>query len=393
MSILSRPVSFLVLAGLALQPLAARAVDASALRTVVDRTIKPLMAQHGVPGMAVAVTVDGQALFFNYGVASKQGNVPVTENTLFELGSVSKTFTATLGCYATELGKLSFDDHPGKYLPELEGSAIDRATLLELGTYTAGGLPLQFPDDVENDAQIVSYYRNWHPDAAPGTQRRYSNPSIGLFGQATARALGSDFDEAIDGRLFPALGLKRSHIRVPAAAMPDYAWGYDETNRPVRVNPGPFDAQAYGVKAGAADLLRFVEANIDPSGLQPPVRRAVDCTHLGHFRIGDTVQGLGWEQYRTPVSLAVLQAGNSETMSRRSNTAIRLQPPQVQQRGTLFNKTGATRGFGTYVLFVPTYRVGIVMLANKNFPVTARVEAAHTILEQLAPQAVRPPAK
>ena len=393
MSILSRPMSFLVLAGLALQPLTACAVDASALRSVVDRAIKPLMAQHDVAGMAVAVAIDGQALFFNYGVASKQGSVPVTENTLFELGSVSKTFTATLGCYANELGKLSFDDHPGKYLPELKGGAIDRATLLELGTYTAGGLPLQFPDEVENHAQILSYYRNWHPDAAPGTQRRYSNPSIGLFGQATARALGSGFDEAVDGRLFSALGLKHSHIHVPAAAMPDYAWGYDEANRPVRVNPGPFDAQAYGVKAGAADVLRFVEANIDPSGLPAPARRAIDCTHLGRFRIGDTVQGLGWEQYRTPVSLAVLQAGNSETMSRRSNPAIRLQPPQVPPRGTLFNKTGATRGFGTYVLFVPTYRVGIVMLANKNYPVAARVQAAQAIMAQLAPQAVQPAAE
>ena len=64
--------------------------------------------------MAVAVTVDGQAMFFNYGLASKQGLVPVTKNTLFELGSVSKTFTATLGCYARDLGRLSFDDHPGK---------------------------------------------------------------------------------------------------------------------------------------------------------------------------------------------------------------------------------------------------------------------------------------
>jgi beta-lactamase class C len=374
----------IAIACLFLLPLAAGAVDAAAVRAVVDRAITPLMAQHDVPGMAVAVTVDGHAMFFNYGEAAKQGHVPVTENTLFELGSVSKTITATLACYAQGLGKLSFDDHPGAYTPQLKGSAIDRASVLELGTYTPGGLPLQFPDEVETDARMIDYFRAWRPDAAPGTQRRYSNPSLGLFGHVTARALGVDFADAVEGRLFPALGLKHSYIHVPSGAMGDYAWGYDKTNRPVRVSPGVFDAETYGVKASSADMIRFVQENIDAGNLAEPMRRAIDCTHTGYFRIGDTVQGLGWEQYRAPVTLAKLQAGNSTKMSSESNPATRLQP-QTPPRGTLFNKTGATRGFGTYVLFAPERRVGIVMLANKNYPIPARVQAAYAILEQLAP--------
>jgi len=372
------------IASLCLLPLpGSAATDNAALREAVDKAIKPLMAQHDLPGMAVAVTVDGKTTFFNYGLASKEKNIPVSENTLFELGSVSKIFTATLACYAQGQGKLSFDDHPSKYMPQLKGSAIDRATLLELGTYTAGGLPLQMPDEVENDAQMLDYFRNWRPDAPAGTMRRYSNPSIGLFGHLAARALQSDFADAAENRLFPALGLKHTYIRVPAAAMQDYAWGYNSTNKAVRVNPGVFDAEAYGVKSSAADMIRFVQANIDPGQLAAPIREAVACTHTGYFRIGDTVQGLGWEQYRAPVSLAQLQAGNSEKMSRGLNEATRLQPPQTPPRGTLFNKTGATGGFGAYVLFVPEQRVGIVMLANKNYPNAARVDAARAILGQL----------
>jgi beta-lactamase class C len=372
------------LACLFLSPLTSHAAaDAAALRKAVDKAIKPMMAQHDVPGLALAVTVDGHVTFFNYGLASKEKQIPVSENTLFELGSVSKTFTATLGCYAQGQGKLSFDDHPGKYLPQLKGSAIDRASLLELGTYMAGGLPLQMPDDVDNDVQMLAYFRGWTPDAAPGTQRRYSNPSIGLFGHLTARALQTGFADALEGRLFPALGLKHSHVRVPAAAMGDYAWGYNSANKAVRVNPGVFDAEAYGVKSSAADMIRFVQANIDPAQLAEPMRQAVACTHSGYFQIGDTVQGLGWEQYRAPVNLTQLQAGNSEKMSRGANPATRLQPPQAPPRGTLFNKTGATGGFGAYVLFVPDQRVGIVMLANKNYPIPARVQAAHAILEEL----------
>jgi beta-lactamase class C len=384
-----QPIARLALACLCLLPLsghaAANVIDAAALREAVDRAIRPLMTQHDVPGMAVAVTVGGKAMFFNYGLASKERQIPVSENTLFELGSISKTFTATLGCYAQGQGKMSFDDHPGKYMPQLKGSAIDRASLLELGTYTAGGLPQQMPDEVTNDTQMQAYFRAWTPVAPPGTQRRYSNPSIGLFGHVTALALQSGFADAVEGRLFPALGLKHSHIRVPAAAMADYAWGYDSANKPVRVSPDVFDAETYGVKSSAADMIRFVQENIEPSQLPAPMRQAVECTHTGYFQIADTVQGLGWEQYRRPVSLERLEAGNSDKMSRESNPAIRLQPPQAPPRRTLLNKTGATRGFGSYVLFVPEYRVGIVMLANKNYPNAARVRAAYTILEQLAP--------
>jgi beta-lactamase class C len=270
-------------------------------------------------------------------------------------------------------------------MPQLKGSAIDRASLLDLGAYMAGGLPQQMPDQVTNDTQMQAYFRAWTPDAPPGTQRRYSNPSIGLFGHVTALALQSGFADAVEGLLFPALGLKHSHIRVPAAAMADYAWGYNSANQPVRVSPDVFDAETYGVKSSAADMIRFVQANIDLGQLPAPMRQAVECTHTGYFQIGDTVQGLGWEQYRAPVSLERLLDGNSDKMSRESNPATRLKPPQAPPPGTLFNKTGATRGFGSYVLFVPEYRVGIVMLANKNYPNAARVRAAYAILEQLAP--------
>jgi beta-lactamase class C len=354
------------------------------IQAVVDSTIRPVMAKYGIPGMAVAVTVDGEAMFFNYGVASKQERTPVSENTLFELGSVSKTITATLACYAQGLGRLSFDDHPGRYLPQLKGSPIDAASVLDLGTYAAGGLPQQFPEDVTDDARMLAYFRDWKPDAPPGTQRRYSNPSLGLFGQTVALALQSDFGDAVEQRLLPAFGMTHSFVRVPAGAMAQYAWGYDKAGKPVRVRPDVFDAQTYGVKSTTADMIRYVQANIEPGRLAAPFQRAVDCTHVGYFQVGDMVQGLGWEQYRAPVTLQRLLSGNSEKMMWEPNPASSLTPPQPAPRGTLFNKTGSTRGFGAYVAFKPEQRIGIVILANRSYPIPARVTAAYTILEQLA---------
>lgn len=358
--------------------------DSAKIRAVVDTAILPLMAEHDVPGMAVAVTVDGQAFFFNYGVASRETNMPVSEATLFELGSVSKTFTATLATYAQALGKLAMDEHPGKYMSQLKGSAIDKLSLRNLGTYTAGGLPLQFPDEITDDG-MTDYFRQWKAAAPAGTQREYSNPSLGLFGHISALALKMDFADAMEGQIFSRLGLKHSYIRVPDSAMSLYAWGYDKNNQPIRVNPGVFAAQAYGVKSTAADMMRFVQANIDSSGLDGAMQRAVDGTHVAYFKVGVMVQGLGWEQYPYPVSLQRLLAGNSATMIFDANAAQRLTPSRAPAATTLFNKTGSTGGFASYVAFVPKKKIGIVMLANKNFPIPARITAAHAILEQLTP--------
>ncbi len=353
------------------------------VRAAVDGVIPSLMAEQALPGMAVAVTLDGKPYYFNYGVASRETNAPVSENTLFEIGSVSKTLTATLATWAQAQGKLSLAAHPSRYLPQLKGSAIDKATLLHLGTYTAGGLKLQFPDEVR-EGQEMAFFRAWQPDAAPGAKRRYSNPSIGLFGHAAAAALGKDFPNAMTSGIFPRFGMKNSYLNVPARAMPDYAWGYKD-GKQVRVNPGPFDAEAYGVKTSSADLLRFVQANIDPSRLEPSMQRAVAATHVPYFEAGPLWQGLGWEQYPYPGTLERLQSGSDSSITRELVPAKRLPASSTEGGATLLHKTGSTGGFGAYAVFVPQRKIGIVMLANSVYPNPDRIKAAYAILQQLAP--------
>ncbi len=359
------------------------AVDAGPVRALVDATIRPLMERYDIPGMAVAVTIAGHAQVFDYGVASKESGTPVGDTTLFEIGSVSKTLTATLATYAQATGRLSLDDNPGRYVPQLRGRAIDRATLVNLGTYTAGGLPLQFPDTVdEGDDAAIAYLAAWKPDAAPGTEREYSNPSLGMLGYATGIAMKDGFVASMERQLLPRLGMRQTHIRMPADAMAGYAMGYRE-GKPVHASPGPFDVETYGIKTTAADMIRFVQANIDPGSLEPALQRAVEATHVGYFQAGTLVQGLGWEQYPWPVSREALLGGNSDEMILDPTPVVRL-APHAPTSPRLYDKTGSTGGFGAYVVFVPSRRVGLVMLANRNYPIPARVEAAYAILDKLA---------
>ncbi|MEJ6006112.1 class C beta-lactamase [Paucibacter sp. AS339] len=359
----------------------AHADDAARVRLALEPVIAPLMSQYAVPGMAVAVSWHGRAHVFNFGVASKASGQAVSDATIFEIGSISKTLTATLGAYAEASGKLSLADHPGKYILELRGKAIDRATLLHFGTYTAGGLPLQFPETVHGHKAMFSYYAGWKPAALPGSIREYSNPSLGLFGLAASNALGTSFSRAMETIVFPAFGMTSTFIQVPERAAGNYAWGHRD-EQAVRVNPGPMEEQTYGVKTTASDLLRFVQANLDPSTLSGPMKRAVLSTQIGRFRAGPMVQGLGWEQYGYPISREWLLGGNAEEI------IFDPQPAQQVLAGQdpgprLFNKTGSTGGFGAYALFVPKEQFGLVLLANKNYPVPARIEAAYAILTAL----------
>ena len=350
------------------------------LQSRVDETIRPLMAEHAIAGMAVAITHNGQAHYFNYGVASLDDQQPVSSDTLFEIGSLSKPLTATLTALAQATGKLTLADSAGQHWPELQGSQLEHASLLNLGTYTAGGLPLQFPDNVTDPASMLAYYRQWQPEYAAGTHRRYSNPSIGLLGYLAARSMGQPFPTLMEGTLFPALGMSHSYIQVPTQQMPRYAFGYSKDNQPLRVNPGMLDAEAYGVKTNTKDMLRFVQANLNPAGLNKDLQRAIAITHTGYYRVGEMTQGLGWERYPYPISLERLQAGNSPAMALESQPATRLAPPETKPGDSLFNKTGSTGGFGAYAMFIPSQNFGLVMLANKNYPNAARIKAAHAIL-------------
>lgn len=207
------------------------------LDAVVQNGARHVMQQYAVPGLVIAVSVNGKHHFYTFGVASKTTLAPVTPDTLFEVGSVSKVFTATLATYAQAKGQLSLTDTVAKYVPALEGTPFGKVMLSHLATHTAGGFPLQVPDSVQNEQQLMDYLKTWKPVYPAGTQRSYANPSIGMLGMIAAKSMNMPFDQAMEQQLFPALGLESSYLTVPASKMGLYAQGYNKQDEPVRLTP------------------------------------------------------------------------------------------------------------------------------------------------------------
>lgn len=356
----------------------------SSTRSIVGAAIRPAMLKYNIPGMAVGVTDGGRSLVINYGIASTKTGRPVTDDTLFELGSVSKTLTATLASYAQVQGYLSLSDRTSKYLPALRYSKFGDVALLDLGTHTPGGLPLQVPEGIRTDNQLMQYFKKWRPTYAPQTYRTYSNVGIGTLGLITAKSMGGDFTALMEQRLFPALGMKNSYINVPMAKMADYAWGYTRGDAPIRMTTGELWPEAYGVRTTAADMLRFVKANMHSLNLGANLQRAITNTHTGYFNASGMTQDLIWEQYPYPAALKTLLTGNSPAMIFNPTRVSKIVPPQRPREDVWINKTGSTNGFGAYVAFIPAKHLGIVILANKNFPISERVTIAYKILTSLA---------
>ncbi|MDC4920664.1 ADC family extended-spectrum class C beta-lactamase [Acinetobacter baumannii] len=350
------------------------------IKKLVDQNFKPLLEKYDVPGMAVGVIQNNKKYEMYYGLQSVQDKKAVNSSTIFELGSVSKLFTATAGGYAKNKGKISFDDTPGKYWKELKNTPINQVNLLQLATYTSGNLALQFPDEVQTDQQVLTFFKGWKPKNPIGEYRQYSNPSIGLFGKVVALSMNKPFDQVLEKTIFPALGLKHSYVNVPKTQMQNYAFGYNQENQPIRVNPGPLDAPAYGVKSTLPDMLSFIHANLNPQKYPADIQRAINETHQGHYQVNTMYQALGWEEFSYPAMLQTLLDSNSEQIVMKPNkvTAISKEPSVK-----MYHKTGSTNGFGTYVVFIPKENIGLVMLTNKRIPNEERIKAAYTVLNAI----------
>ncbi len=258
------------------------AVQAMSVATVAD--VRALMSQRidkarGV-GMVIGVIDRGKTVIYQ---AGETGNAaPLDEHTLFEVGSVSKTFTATILASMVLDGSVKLDDPVAKYLPadvrvpKRNGKQI---TLLDLATQHSGlprlpsNMDFADPNDPYADYTLADMYKflnTYTLTRDPGMSFEYSNLGLGLLGDALAAREGSTYSALLQKRVLAPLGMTDTAIALSATQRSRFAVGHDADGLAVR--PWTFQAlaPAGAIRSTVADMLKYVRCNMG----QGPLARA-----------------------------------------------------------------------------------------------------------------------
>ncbi|HET9226441.1 MAG TPA: serine hydrolase domain-containing protein, partial [Thermoanaerobaculia bacterium] len=189
----------------------------------------------GEPGAAVLVMKDGKpVLRKGYGLANLELNVPVQPETVFEIGSVTKQFTAAAILMLAERGQLSVEDEITKHLPDYptHGKTI---TIDHLLTHTSGipsytNMP-EWMTRVREDLkveQIIAMFKDKPLEFAPGENWAYNNSAYILLGAVIEKVSGKTYEDFIEQEIFKPLGMTRSYYGNNSEVVPGRADGYDK---------------------------------------------------------------------------------------------------------------------------------------------------------------------
>ena len=313
------------------------------LKSQIDRLATAFLKNNRNPGLSIAVVIrdpqTGQleAMLLNYGTTAKGGGQPVTSDTVYEIGSITKAFTGILLAEAVNAGKVKLDDPIQNYLPPDVHAPTYKdkdipITILNLATHRAS-LPR---DPASDDMQdIYSWLDTFKPAHAPGSQYVYSNLGYALLGDILARLSGNDYGTLEFQSLSQPLGLMDTTEALSDDQASRLAQGYtyDGSLMPYFPMSGALSSAGY-LRSTLNDMTRFLIDNMQP-----------DTTPLASsLRLAQTVEAEG----RNPGS----GAGLGWDINRPGA------PDESIWKG------GVTPGFSSYISFRRDGSSGFVILTN-----------------------------
>jgi len=308
------------------------------------KSIELRIKEGASPSIVIGIVDKNGTHYFAFGNKSING-APADEHTIYEIGSISKVFTATLLAQQVLDGKLKLDDPVKKFLPDsvkVPSRNNVEITLGNLSDHTSSlpRMPTNFaPKNRGNPyadytvAQLYSFLSGYTLTRDIGSAYEYSNLAQGLLGHILALNAGMPYEELMIKTIGKPLGMKETKITFDSKMKKNLAIGYNQ-GKEVENWDLPTLAGAGAIRSSAFDMLKFLSANmgIMKSKLLP----AMNMTHqVRHNKAGDARVGLGWH---------IVKGKN----------------------GDVIWHNGGTGGYRTFAGFVKETGTGVVVMTNST---------------------------
>lgn len=327
----------------------------NALITPLDSSVHSLAMQHlqqsGTPGISLAILKGTKVFYYNYGWARIATEQHPTPHTLYEIGSLTKTFTAYLLADAIVNNRVTPNDPITKYLPDSVASnkALKSITLQMLSNHTSGlpRLPANYasgsfnPDDpyaAYTTHHLFSYLTTATLLHAPGSSYTYSNVGAGLLGVILERIYQQPYEALLQEIIFKPYGLKESFstaiMDTTLAAAP-----YGSKGSPVLYWNFKSMAGAGSIKSNTTDLVSYaLQFSLKPKNAKRETDKRVDLLEKITTQPITTAVSMGWHF------------------------------SEVFGTKRIMEHNGSTGGFSSYIGISAAQKLAVVVLCNSAVP-------------------------
>ena len=322
--------------------------------TALDTIIRNNLKRHHSPGAAVALVQDGRVIFSKcYGYADKQKKVPITEDSYFMAGSLTKSFTALAVLKLVEQGKIDLHADIKKCIPNFSIRHLYDGevpiTVNHLLTHTSGLMIDYYVRSAggteHSNADLLSQLQNEYLCFKPGAAFKYSNIGYRLLGMIIEKVTGQRFEDYLEKEVFKPLGLNNSLFEYTADMASHMSKGHNGDTETSRVDNE--DKSASGLFSTLKDLTAFLKFLSSGAGQLPGgmnndkiiglIIKNADPT-IDTFYDTKSIYSSGWY----------------------------LNSYQFNGIHTVLSSSGNINGFSTAITYIPEERLGIVLLTNSS---------------------------
>lgn len=325
---------------------------------IIEKVLEDKRKELGIPGAALVIVKDDKVIFMKgFGLRDVERGLPVTTDTLFDVQSVTKPFTALAVMMSVDDRKLSLEDSPKKFLSYLKfrDAEIDaNVTIRDLLSHRTGlaNANLTWQTRALNRKEVIQVVSLAKPTARLREQFQYNNAMYSVAGEAMATANNSTYEQVINNRIFKPLNMKSSNLSVDEfQKSPDFAFGYEFTNVPGEIRKFPlYDysniAAAGSINSNARDMAQFLRLMLNDGvidGKRLISEKSFKEMFTPQIKIGATgYWTLGWASRGTWNGHRIVFHG------------------------------GAQEGFNSIIALMPDEKLGFVLLTNISVSPLAR---------------------